>query len=407
MFTVIFDDSTQRVIHLEIMNKILIIFSALIVFCNFASAQDSEFDDLTMNGLASYQKLSTDYFIAALFLESMSSDPDEIVNMPGLKRMELRVVNDSWSPRRFSKEFKNGILLSNSPEFLEDLTTQIQSFTGAVKNDLIKGDRIIIDMYPERHTTIYLNNKRVFRTINNNFFYALLNTWIGSKPPSTEFKNDILKLPTDELGTQLLVQFENLNFSEKRQKTVAGWFKKEQTEKDKASNNFAPPRASVTAAIAAAPIAIAPKTPSANDIAKEKAKQLEAKKAAELLEKMKAEMLAAEAKAAEAEQALKAAEQAKAREEALDEQRASMYNAIAEKVRYPKRSEQRGERGRVVIKATVDRAGKLISVEQETASKFSRLNKAAEKAVTEATPFNPIPDDIEGETFEFSFPIVF
>ena len=181
------------------MKKILTISLAFLLSINFATAQDSAFNDLTMNGLASYTKLRKEYFIGALFLESSNNNADTIISMPGRKRLDMRIVVDKWSPRRFSKEWIGAILLSNShaPITLEKLTTQIQAFSNIPRDNLITGDRLTIDLTPNKHTTVYLNNERVFRTSNNSFFYAILNTWIGSKPPSSDFKKDMLQLPTD------------------------------------------------------------------------------------------------------------------------------------------------------------------------------------------------------------------
>ena len=393
------------------MKKILLACTILLASINYSSAQDSAFDDLTMNGISIFEKLRKDYYIGALFLESLDQDAGNITNMPGKKRIEMRILVDKWSSRRFAKEWKNAILLSNDPSSLENLTTQIQSFTNIPQDDLIEGDRITIDMQPDLHTTIYLNNQRVFRTSNNDFFYALLNTWIGSKPPSSDFKNDILSLPTGEKGNAFLIRYEGLNYSDKRKKQVAAWSKKSTTNSAPASaapvtasSSFAPPGATTSARASFNTKNIPAPTKNKAAVAKKTAEQ---KRNAELLAQAQAEKAIAEAKAAKAAEALRKAQEEKAREEALDSYRSEMYQVIAQKIKYPKRSQERGERGRVVIKATIDRSGNILKLEQESSSKYSRLNNAAEKAVKSAAPFNPISETIIGEEFEFTFPFNF
>ncbi|MCR8921166.1 TonB family protein [Dasania sp. GY-MA-18] len=389
------------------MNKIssLILVFLTLIFTANSHAQDSAFDELTMNGLASFQKLRKEYYIGALYLERNSQNPEEIIAMPGNKRMDIRVVDDTWSPRRFAKEWTGSILLNNEPSSLEKLTTQIQSFTQIPSNDLVTGDRLTIDMAEGRHTTIYLNNHRVFRTINNDFFYALLNTWIGSKPPSTEFRQNILKLPRDEDGVALLTRYENLSYSDKRKRQIIGWSKSAQSTATAGSSAaFAPP--GINGSVGAVTANVSPEQDKAKKAAAAK-KAAEEKAAAEALAKAKAAKEAAEAKAAAAAAALAKAQAEQARQEAMNKYQSAMYQVISKNVRYPKRSQQRGERGRAVVVVELDREGKILNLTLKEPTQFARLNNAAEKAFKVSEPFPPIPTELSGNSFEFVFPINF
>ncbi|MGK0441084.1 MAG: TonB family protein [Pseudohongiellaceae bacterium] len=373
------------------------------------NAQDSAFDELTMNGLASFQKLRKEYYIGALYLESSIQNEQDVITTPGDKRMDIRMLVDKWSPRRFAKEWTGAILLNNDHAVLEKLASQIQAFTSIPRNDLIKGDRITIDMAEGRHTTIYLNNHRVYRTIKNEFFYTIVNAWIGSKPPSSEFKQNILKLQRDGQGVELLTRYEEINYTDSRKRQTKAWSKSAENSNtaNRSSSSFAPP-GSATRSRPSNASNNQTQAKAAETKAKTKAKKEAAQKAqAEALAKAKADIDAAEAKAAAAIAALANAESEKARDEAMSKYKSNMYRSVIKNITFPKRSQQRGERGRVVIKVELDREGKIVNLSQQEPSEFSRLNNAAEKAFKVSEPFAPMPEDIEGSTFEFIFPINF
>ncbi|WP_019530697.1 TonB family protein [Dasania marina] len=389
------------------MNKLFSLLTVCLALTFTASnsyAQDSVFDELTLNGLAAFQKLRKEYYIGALYLERNSQSPEDILAMSGNKRMDIRIVDDNWSPRRFAKEWTGAILLNNESPNLEKLTTQIQAFTQIPRNDLITGDHLTIDMAEGRHTTIYLNGHRVFRTVNNDFFYALLNTWIGSKPPSTEFRQNIVKLPRDEDGVTLLTRYENLNYSDKRKRQIMGWSKSEQnTGSASSSGAFGPP--GINGAVSAS-VSVNTEQAAAQKAAAAK-KAAEEKVAADALAKARAAKEVAEAKAAASAAALAKARAEQARQEAMNEYQSAMYQIISKNVKYPKRSQQRGERGRAVVAVELDREGKILKLSLKEPTQFSRLNSAAEKAFKVSEPFPPIPQDLTGNSFEFLFPINF
>ena len=112
---------------------------ALVGHSLLATAQGA-FEDLTMNGLAAYEQLRKEYYIGALFLESLSSDPQVIRDMEGYKRMDLRITADQWSPRRFAQQWNQAILINNSEEVQQQLAEEIINFTNLPIEDLIAGD---------------------------------------------------------------------------------------------------------------------------------------------------------------------------------------------------------------------------------------------------------------------------
>ncbi len=405
-------------------------------------AQDESFDDLPLNGLAAYVQLRKEYYIGGLYLESLSQDSGSTFNFSGRKRMEMRITIDKWSPRRFAQQWNQLILINNDQESLDEFADQILAFIDMPKDDLINGDRITIDLDPERGTTVYLNGNKAFTARNNAFFDILLNTWIGQRPPSSDFKNDILTLPTDTEGTELLTRYENHTTDKSREKKVAAWVKpaKSSSKPTRAAStssttSVAPPssdtavtakrssKAAPVAVAVAAPVVSQPKVAAPKPaIELEKPKLASAPPPAPAPKKeepkpepkpepkakpapAKKEEKVAAAKPAPAKPAVSAedAEQAKL----MKVYRSNVLKLTYLNTQYPKRAMDFKQEGLVVVKITVRRDGKLVDLTETTKSKHKLLNNAARKAVKKTAPYPEVPKDLEGETIEVSMPFNF
>lgn len=417
------------------MKKFLLVFFALVLSSN-SIAQQREYDDLTMNGLASFEQLRKEYYIAALYLETFSQDSGSIMNYSGMKRMELRIAIEEWSPRRFAQQWNQAILINNEQEALETYSDQILAFTNIPHEALVQGDRITIDLHPDDGTTVYINGNKVFNTSSSDFFDVLLNTWIGSRPPSSDFKRDILTLPTDSAGTELLVRYEGLEPSPARKKQVAAWLKPAKSSSGKtvaaagtaaaatakvASSSSSSVASTTTVTARSSSAASKPKTKTATpkpvttqtnaapkpevEVAVEKPKlaaapppqpKPKAKPAPKAKPKKAAAPAAASATAASSEQ-----------ERLLKAYRSNVLKLTYLNTQYPKRSMDLKQQGLVVLKIKINRQGKLLSMEEEQSTEHSLLNKAARKAVSKSTPYPEVPKGLEGRDFEFTLPFNF
>ena len=65
-------------------------------------AEQLNSEPLALNGSAVHTDLQLDYYYAALFSEANTPEPDELLAHKNL-RMELTVLVDEWSKRRFNQ----------------------------------------------------------------------------------------------------------------------------------------------------------------------------------------------------------------------------------------------------------------------------------------------------------------
>lgn len=91
----------------------------------------------------------------------------------------------------------------------------------------------------------------------------------------------------------------------------------------------------------------------------------------------------------------------------LESYKSTLRRRVYENVSYPGRAMRRNQEGKVVMSATVSRAGELLSLEMAEASKYSSLNRASEKAIKNSSPFPAAPDTLSGDEFVLTVPVVF
>ena len=386
---------------------LIAILLATASLCAFAQ------NDLNLNGIATFEQLRKEYYIGALYLGWPGRDPATIANMPGKKRMQINITADRWPQLRFSQMWNQAITINNPSSTINANALDILAFTSIPKGDLVEGDQLTVDLTANNTTLISLNGVPALRTGNPSLLTMLLNAWIGQRPPTSEFKRDMLEAPKDQTGTDLLARFQNTKPNDTRKKTIAGWNFKVEPETPAPTAATA---AAATTVTAAAPTTPAPTPAAIATPAEKKPEQPTAAAKPESKPESKPRETAPAAavdiaKATPAPQPDAAAQQAK---EAHDKQQAQLYNEylsaarkeIVRNIEYPRRAVKDNIEGLVMVRIQIDRNGALSSFEVAQ-SAHELLDEAAEKAVKKAAPFSKAADTLEGNNFDMLIPIVF
>lgn len=375
------------------------LLNAALLFCAAFSvlAQGGE---LQLNGLASYTQLRKEYYLGGLFLGWPGRDTAVIANMPGKKRMELRVTADRWPPMRFAQQWNQLILINNDSAVLDANVMDVLAFTGFPKGDLVEGDHLVIELEPEAGTVVSLNGTTVLHTGSPALFNLLLNTWIGLRPPSSEFKRDILNRPTDKTGTELQARFEATAPNEARKKAVAAWTN---TNKSETETSPVKPKPAEVSTVArneppAKPKPAELKPPPAPVAATSAPTKTTAP---DTVRETVANNSSAQVNAQRAKE-----EHDKAQTALYNEYLVQVRRQVNKHIEYPRRAIKEGLEGLVVVRVQLDRLGNLLSMELAQ-SAHDTLDKAAQNAVKNALPFPAAGERLEGNEFQFLVPIVF
>ncbi|MBR9805334.1 TonB family protein [bacterium] len=412
-----------------------------------------------MNGIATHNELRRDYYHGALFVESLSNSAETLVSQSSAQKMVLHIVIDEWSPRRFSQHWNQSILINNSAEDRGRYANDIATFKKLISSPLVKGDEFVIEKIPGKATLIKLNDTTLMRA-KSGFFPLLLNTWIGSRPPSSEFKSSILSLGSDAATKQVINEFNQLQPTQQRKRTVASWIRKPEPPKPVVSAPRPAPKPAPKPAVVAKPkpapkpVAVtkpAPK-PAPKPIAVTKPVPKPAPKPAATVVTLpkattkpviKPANPVSQAKPAPAPVAVNkpapapapkpapapiakaapapapkpapvAAAKPAAEKKSQDNQegllriyRSNLLKLTYRHVIYPDSAIDRNQEGDVVLRVIVNRKGRVKDVGFAQKASFEPLNRSALKAVKNAGPFPAPPKKLEGDNFEIVMPIKF
>ena len=186
---------------------------------------------LEMTGIASYTELRRPYYIGALYLDQPVVSSGQVLSSWGKRRMEMRITAQRWTPRRFSSQWTQALILNVEPGKLERYANAFVEFNNLPRNAFRKGDHIVVESDKKGRTRVSVNGTEMFNENTPGFFEVLLATWLGDKPPSTEFKQAVMA----NVDAALLAQYNALQPGAERTAVVAAWLSGDVTQEELAA----------------------------------------------------------------------------------------------------------------------------------------------------------------------------
>lgn len=395
------------------------------MFLNLASVATAQ-SDLVMNGSSVYSDLGKDQFAAALYLETQQQNPSIAYSMQGEKRMEVRVLNN-YSKRRWFNLWMQSISINNSRENFSESAQDLMTLMQAAKSAPQKGDLIEYLSSPDKGTSMRFNGTELVADLPADVFGLLLNTWIGSIPPTTSFKDEILGKQRNPTAVELL---ETVTTAPERVSLAASWIlppeptavaavakvkPKPAIKKTSKAKTATPAKLQETPA----PVASKPITPvtaiaATSAVADTKlgaTKDQPTSDANTSVSKGDDHTETSGAAAGEDSEAATGSEDEAdfsiAEALAMRDYTPLVVQAIYKKISYPSRAIDRGFEGTVRMAIVVSQSGALEKVTVAQKSRHSILNKAAIKATEQAAPFPTLPAALNTDEFEITVPITF
>ncbi|WGP00018.1 TonB family protein [Saccharophagus degradans] len=408
------------------MQKLKIIISALVVTITYTLLTPASFAAPLLNGVATQSELGKEQFIAGLFTSTLASEAKDVLVAQEDKRMQIRVTADRLSTRRFKRLWIEGMAINASSSELQKHAQHMADFSNMLKIKLMAGDIFTIDRTGST-VLISLNGAQLGQIPDPAFFDLLLRTWIGPVPLSSDFKQNMLV--AGNVNSGLITRFESTRPTDERiaavEDAVKARAKQAEAQEDDSTPKVAVAKTDIKPKIEA-PVAIAPppkiaapsgalgesKTVSTPKPEPAKPKPQEPEPAPKVEEKPKVAAITPPPP-----ETLLDEESLEDEEDDLDftaESLLSQQLYIAKlkrwsssKLKYPSRAASRGHEGNVRLSIVIDRSGKVKKVEVIEAAEYSSLTKEAQNAVERANPFPPMPEDVKGDTFLFTLPVVF
>lgn len=367
-----------------------------------------------LNGVATHAELGTEQFVAGLFSSTLSKNASTILSSNEEKAIEVRVLADRLSTRRFKRMWIEGMAINASPQELEKQAKNMAAFSNMLRVRLKMGDIFAVRRSME-DVQVLVNGTQIGVIDDPKFFDLLLRTWIGPVPLSSDFRDALLSEGVIKPGP--LARFEQTTPTEERRDAIAAAIG---GTAGGASDATAATAAAAASTVASAKpkidvpapglpksdqtkIALAPPkvdSPTATPTPEATPKPTQAPKQVATAPKQEA----LDESIFDDEEDVEFTAESLLKEQLYYTQLAKYTHKF---LQYPQRAWDRGREGNIRLRVTIDRKGKVINTELLEEARYRSLNREAEDAVKRASPYPPMPDEVAGKDYSFTFRIAF
>lgn len=339
-----------------------------------------------LNGMAVHSELGEEQFIAALYTDNRTTSARDFIVSDVNKAMEMRIVADRLFPRRFQRLWVESIAINAGAAELEAHAQNLADFSNLLRVRLREGDIVRFERIKDEGVRVLVNGYQLGAVASPRFFDLLVRSWIGPVPLSTSFREDLLA--GGEVSSEVLARFEATTPSRERIAAVTAALDAARAAAE------APPEPEPE--VAAAPEPTPAPRPEPEPEPEPEVASTGLVRPDDLFD-----------------------------DDILDEEDDADYQVTAESllvrqlyisrlsswtanhVEYPNMAINRNQEGTVRLTVTLSRDGRVRDIQFMERSDHRLLNQAAEAAVRRASPFPSVPDEISGEVFLFTAPVVF
>lgn len=157
-------------------------------------SQDVSGSKLTLNGAGIRYKVVFKVYTAGLYLSKKASTTEEVLAMPGAKRMAITMLRDIDSGelgKLFSRGMEDNMEKAAFSKLVPGVIRMSQIFSDHKK--LLKGETFVIDWLPGKGMVLTVKGKVEGEPFKEpEFFNALLRIWLGPNPADWKLKEALL-----------------------------------------------------------------------------------------------------------------------------------------------------------------------------------------------------------------------
>jgi hypothetical protein len=184
--------------------RFFLVAVALLLACGLASAAEIagvRFEDrlsaggaaLELNGAGLRQRAFFQVYAMGLYLPRKTSSAQEAIDMPGSKRIDIRMLRDVGA-EPFTEALVDGLKDNHSPEQLAPLEQGVRTLSEAMARVKEARKGMLVQLvWDGRATVAMADGKPITAPIEGEpFFRALLRIWLGERPVAEDLKQALL-----------------------------------------------------------------------------------------------------------------------------------------------------------------------------------------------------------------------
>jgi hypothetical protein len=145
-------------------------------------------DNLLLNGGGLREKYWMDLYVAALYLETKTTDASKVIYGTGAMAIHIKIISSSVTRERFIESVNEGFANSSCKASADDKKKFISFFSEPFKN----GDIIHLEYTADKGVKVTKNGVVKGTIPGYDFKKALFAIWLGSKPADETLKKGML-----------------------------------------------------------------------------------------------------------------------------------------------------------------------------------------------------------------------
>ena len=147
---------------------------------------------LKLNGGGVREKMFIDLYIAALYLENATTDPNDVLSVDKPMAIKLKVVSSMVDKENFEAALREGFKKSTNNN-LTPYNDRIEKLISVgFKDEITDLDIYDLVYQPGIGTTLMKNNKKLVTIPGQDFKDVLFGIWLGTAPAQTDLKKKML-----------------------------------------------------------------------------------------------------------------------------------------------------------------------------------------------------------------------
>jgi hypothetical protein len=166
----------------------------------YGDSADVKGAKVQLNGAGIRYKAIFKVYAAGLYLPKKAGSTDEVLAMPGAKRLAITMLRDIDSGelgKLFSRGMEDNMDKKEFSKLIPGVMRMSQLFSEC--KELKSGESFQIDWVPGTGMLIHINSAKCFRDLEPfkeaEFYNALLRIWLGPQPADWKLKEALLGKP--------------------------------------------------------------------------------------------------------------------------------------------------------------------------------------------------------------------
>lgn len=155
---------------------------------------DFEGQKLELNGFGVRSKAWVDVYVQALYLTTLSQDPDFILESETPMGIRIEIISSLVSSKKLSKALYKGLEKSVGDEGMVKIEKEARLLETLVNSEVTKKGDVFKLIYNPSDTAIWvIKNERLAGKIEGlEFKKAFFGIWLSKNPVDEDLKNDLL-----------------------------------------------------------------------------------------------------------------------------------------------------------------------------------------------------------------------